>query len=112
MSEPIGTKIRRLRKRAGLTQTELALRIGVTQPALSQIEKGRTSPKLDTLADIAEVLDCEIDLADKDSRDLTERQRRFIDLATEAAHLLDEDALSHLQMMVQGAVGLSRGRHG
>ncbi len=37
------------RRRAGLTQRELARRAGVPQPAIARIERGRVSPTISTL---------------------------------------------------------------
>ncbi|MFN2545201.1 MAG: helix-turn-helix domain-containing protein [Actinomycetota bacterium] len=37
------------RRRAGLTQRELAARTGVAQPSISKIERGVISPTVDTL---------------------------------------------------------------
>jgi len=54
--------IRRHRLRAGLTQAELALRAHISQPALSQIERGITRPKLDTLKRIAKILGRRVEL--------------------------------------------------
>jgi transcriptional regulator with XRE-family HTH domain len=45
----IGRVLERLRRGAGLTQAELAARIGTTQAALSKIETGRTMPGLELL---------------------------------------------------------------
>ncbi len=44
-----GTILREARRAAGLTQRELARRAGVPQPALSRIERERSSPRFDTL---------------------------------------------------------------
>jgi len=41
--------LRQARKRAGLTQRELAERSGVAQPAIARIEKGAVVPRVDTL---------------------------------------------------------------
>jgi transcriptional regulator with XRE-family HTH domain len=41
--------IRHARKRAGLTQQELARRARMSQPALARIESGRTVPRFDTV---------------------------------------------------------------
>ncbi len=38
--------IREARLRAGLTQAELARRVGTTQSAIARIERGRTEPSL------------------------------------------------------------------
>jgi DNA-binding XRE family transcriptional regulator len=43
------------RKRAGLTQKELASRMGTHQPAITRLENGRSSPSLATLRKLAEV---------------------------------------------------------
>lgn len=40
----------------GLTQTELAKKMKVTQPVIAQMETGRFVPTLDTVAQIAKVL--------------------------------------------------------
>jgi transcriptional regulator with XRE-family HTH domain len=40
--------IRRARKRAGLTQAELADRAGTTQSAVARWESGRVSPRMET----------------------------------------------------------------
>lgn len=51
----LGDKIRRLRERQNLTQTQLAERIGVSLSLIGQIETGRVKPALDTLRNIANV---------------------------------------------------------
>ncbi|MEM2739539.1 MAG: CBS domain-containing protein [Candidatus Bathyarchaeia archaeon] len=53
---PTGEAIRRLRKRAGLTQKELAERAGVSQSLISRIERGSVDPKLSTLQAVLNVL--------------------------------------------------------
>lgn len=46
------------RKAMHVTQTELAFRMGITQPAVSAIETGNSSPTLDTLGRYANALGC------------------------------------------------------
>jgi ribosome-binding protein aMBF1 (putative translation factor) len=46
----------RLRKAAGVTQAELAERLGRPQSVISDIESGRRSPRIDTLVATARVL--------------------------------------------------------
>jgi ribosome-binding protein aMBF1 (putative translation factor) len=41
------------RNRAGLTQTELAEKMGTTQPAVARMESGRVQPSLQTLHRLA-----------------------------------------------------------
>lgn len=52
----VGPIVERLRLRTGLTQAELARRIGTTQAAISKIETGRTVPGLELLDRIASAL--------------------------------------------------------
>jgi transcriptional regulator with XRE-family HTH domain len=54
--EPLGERIRRLRRRRGLTQTELARLANVNQGYLSSIEGGGHSPRPGTLRAIATAL--------------------------------------------------------
>jgi len=44
-----GILVREARLAAGLSQRELARRAGIPQPTLSRIERGRASPRFDTL---------------------------------------------------------------
>ena len=46
-----------IRKKRGLTQVEVAEKVGISQPSLCVIERGITSPRPDTAKKIAEVLD-------------------------------------------------------
>ena len=49
----IGKRIRKFRLAAGLTQAELAKKIGTTPSAIGMYENGRREPSFDTLEDIA-----------------------------------------------------------
>jgi transcriptional regulator with XRE-family HTH domain len=51
-----GFVLRELRQRAGLSQRELAERIGSTQSAVARMEKGEAEPKLCTLRKLADAL--------------------------------------------------------
>ncbi|MFF2631670.1 helix-turn-helix transcriptional regulator [Microbacterium sp. NPDC058021] len=53
--------IRGLREAAGLTQVELARRIGVTRQTLIAIEQGRYSPTLELAFQIARVFGTPLD---------------------------------------------------
>lgn len=55
------TAIKDARKQRGLTQTELAQLINVTQGAISQWENGNSRPTLDNLVAIARALGCKVD---------------------------------------------------
>lgn len=49
-------RLREARKKAGLTQAELAKRAGITQGAISGFEQGTTRPNLETLAAVSVAL--------------------------------------------------------
>jgi transcriptional regulator with XRE-family HTH domain len=51
--------VRELRRRAGLTQTELARIAGTSQPTIAAYEAGRKSPTLQTLSRIARTVGLE-----------------------------------------------------
>jgi XRE family transcriptional regulator, regulator of sulfur utilization len=50
---PIGLRVKALREAGGLSLRDLATRSGVSAPMLSQVERGETSPTLQTAARIA-----------------------------------------------------------
>jgi DNA-binding XRE family transcriptional regulator len=52
----IGVRLRELRKRKGLTVTELARRAEMKRPNLSRIEHGKHRPSLETLERLSEAL--------------------------------------------------------
>ena len=56
-----GDKIRKLREDAGLTVTELAARVGIGAPSLSNIERGVRPASLGTLIRIAKELNEQLD---------------------------------------------------
>ncbi len=56
-SLPTPEYIRFLRKKAGLTQKELARRAGVSQSLIARIERGTVDPRLSTLRKIMKVLE-------------------------------------------------------
>jgi transcriptional regulator with XRE-family HTH domain len=57
-----------LRRKAGLTQAELAERVGTVQSAISEMEAGLVSPNLATLTKCAEVFGMEIVLTVSEER--------------------------------------------
>ena len=62
--QSIISQLRALRKQRGMTQRELAEKIGQTQQRIAEIESGEFSPSLDTLKPILKVLDAELVLRD------------------------------------------------
>ncbi|MBN1343225.1 MAG: helix-turn-helix transcriptional regulator [Phycisphaerae bacterium] len=53
----LARKVTRARRRAGLSQAELARRAGIRPETLNRIEKGRTTPETATITKIQRVLD-------------------------------------------------------
>ena len=64
-----GALIRRLRRELGLTQLQLAGRLGVSDKAVSKWERGLGSPEVSTLPRLSQVLG--VDLARMLQGDLT-----------------------------------------
>ncbi len=58
----LGDVLRDARRRAGLSQTELARRLGTTQSVISRWEHGHDTPRTDTLATILRACGWEADL--------------------------------------------------
>jgi transcriptional regulator with XRE-family HTH domain len=55
-----GRNLRRLRRAAGLSQDRLALRASVHRTQLSRMERGLSSPQLDTLVKLADSIGCSL----------------------------------------------------
>jgi transcriptional regulator with XRE-family HTH domain len=56
-----GTQLVALRERAGLSQLQLAERLGVTQQAVALWERKTTAPRSDTLAKLSQALGVRVD---------------------------------------------------
>ncbi|MBQ8696285.1 MAG: helix-turn-helix transcriptional regulator [Clostridia bacterium] len=57
----VGENIQHYRRRQGLTQHQLARRIGVTYQAISKWETGKSTPDIALLPELARVFECRID---------------------------------------------------
>lgn len=55
--EQIQTRLADCIKRSGMSQTEIANKIGVCQQAVSSYVHGKKMPALDTLANLCKILD-------------------------------------------------------
>jgi HTH-type transcriptional regulator, cell division transcriptional repressor len=53
---PLGTRIRKAREQAAISQAELARRIGISKTAMNAIEGGHTDPCASRIVAIARVL--------------------------------------------------------
>lgn len=68
--ERIGKRIAALRKLAGLSQEDLALRAGLQRTHVSRIEAGKYAVTLETIQAIAEALYMTVDIIDVSLADL------------------------------------------
>jgi transcriptional regulator with XRE-family HTH domain len=69
--------VREARKRAGLTQSELAARAGTTQSAIARLESGRPDVSLNDVIRLVRLcdLDLEVALVPQDASDMAQAER-------------------------------------
>jgi transcriptional regulator with XRE-family HTH domain len=74
-----GELVREARRRAGLTQAELAVRAGTTQSAIARLESGRTSPSLEQVERLMRLCGFQliIELAPYDDSDIVQAEARL-----------------------------------
>jgi transcriptional regulator with XRE-family HTH domain len=65
---PFGNKIRKIREKKNLTLKTVASEAGVSESLISQIERNKVSPSIDTLLTIVDVLDVDIEYIFRDYR--------------------------------------------
>ena len=71
ISNKIGLKIKLLRNKMGISQEELGFKSDISKTQIGLIERGESSPTIDTLAQIAKALEISlIDLVDTSKIDL------------------------------------------
>ncbi len=80
----LGQRISALRRRAGLSQAELARRLQISASTMGMYEQGRREPSVDTLVAIAEQLQVSTDLL------LTGKVRSVQEDVRMLANLLDK----------------------
>ena len=56
LTKKIGENVRRRREELGLTQAVLAEKLGMNQGYISDVEAGKRSPRVATIAKLAEIL--------------------------------------------------------
>ena len=79
--EIVGKNISERRKKLGMSQKELAIRLDITQDALNRMEKGRIAPKMSRLENIAEILQCPVSYLVRSKDDaLQERAATIADI--------------------------------
>jgi transcriptional regulator with XRE-family HTH domain len=86
------TLVRDARRRAGLTQAELAARAGISQPVVAAYERGRRDPTVGMLDKLLRAAGFEVDARLVPARTLPDAER----VARELRQVLDlADALPH-----------------
>lgn len=75
-----GAFVREARRRAGLTQRQLAIRAGVSQPTIARIESGDARPSFDRILDLVRAAGFDLDVhvvpLDEDGLAMAERNLR------------------------------------
>jgi transcriptional regulator with XRE-family HTH domain len=61
MKYQFGEKLRSIREKRGLTLKQVAAAVGVTESQISQIERSKVMPAVDTLLDIADFLNIDLE---------------------------------------------------
>jgi transcriptional regulator with XRE-family HTH domain len=61
MRYQFGEKLREVRERKKMTMKEVAEKVGVTESLISQIERNRVSPAIETLLSIADILEIDFE---------------------------------------------------
>lgn len=57
-----GQLVREARRRAGMTQRQLASRAGVSQPTIARIESGEVSPSLERIVELVRASGFDLDI--------------------------------------------------
>lgn len=76
MKYRFGDKIRAVREKRALTLREVAAKAGVSESMVSQIERNRVSPAIDTLLSLADALDIDLEYLFSDYK--RERSARIV----------------------------------
>lgn len=97
----LGRTIRYRRKQLGMTQEELAEKLGVGHQALSRIEQGHMAPKMDRLPLIATCLQCNVsDLFREKTDTSADYASRIEDLMTGLSPKKREYLYQHISGLV------------
>lgn len=67
-------RLKKLRKDTGLTQVEVANKLGISQPAYASWERGIKKPTQDNLVKIAQILNVSVDYLVGNSQETLDRK--------------------------------------
>ena len=91
----IGENIKRIREQQDLKQYELAEKLNVTQPTITQWENGKRFPQSDRLVEIADVLRCSVE-------DLVETDYGLADYCLKVDYTEEyEQSISRLEQVIK-----------
>lgn len=103
----VGATVAAKRKQLGLSQEQLAEKIGIQQESLSRMEKGTISPKFERLRQIAEALQCSVaDLFREADEDATDRAATIAD---QLAQLTPEQQNAVVRIVEEAVRGMKAG---
>lgn len=108
MSNILGKRIKTYRNKKGITQKELADKIGVSNAVMSRYESGTRSPDFDKLKLIANELDVSIDYLldhDKNNTDsfLMNHAEGFNELPPEEQKRIEQSLLEQAEFLIAKA---------
>ena len=98
----IGEVIKMHRKEKGLTQEEIANRLGVTAPAVNKWENGNSIPDVMLLSPIARLLDITIDTLLSHEKGLTEKE--VLLLVEEAENRLKKEPIDDVLIWIKETI--------
>jgi transcriptional regulator with XRE-family HTH domain len=102
--------VREARKRARLTQRELAEKAGTTQSAIARLESGRTRPAFDDVLRLVRLcgFDLDIMLVEPDESDWAQAQRQLALAPEQRAERMEHVAAQFRQLRAAGrAAGIN-----
>jgi transcriptional regulator with XRE-family HTH domain len=98
------SKIRQLREKMGISQTEAAKRLGIVRTTYSNYEAGNREPDVDTIKKMAEFFEVSVDYllgrTDDPKRVLKEQARQLIDMID--LELTNDEIIEQLDLYVDG----------
>lgn len=111
LEEQVGALVRHHRKLAGLTQAELAERIGRQTGAVTRIETGEAAPSFETMSSLARALGVEIrDFFGVGAHPLRDHRSDPMVAIIDKLSTLNADGLAAVDDMVAAALRLKKPR--
>ena len=100
MKYRFGDKIRSIREKKGMTMKDVAARAEVTESLISQIERNKVSPAMDTLMAIVDALDIDLEYLFSDLK--KKRDVHLVRINERTRHLFDKVVYEKLAHMKSG----------